>query len=55
MYVTNFDAPDAYSDYSSLFSDAQVELVGNPNNIMPRISCFSKLLISIAVHLKEYM
>jgi hypothetical protein len=26
----NFDAPDAHFDYSSLFSDAQVEKVGNP-------------------------
>jgi hypothetical protein len=29
-YVTNFDAPDAHFDYSSLFSDAQVKKVGNP-------------------------
>jgi hypothetical protein len=29
-YVTNFNAPDAHFDYSSLFSDAQVEKVGNP-------------------------
>jgi hypothetical protein len=28
--VTKFDAPDAHFDYSSLFSDAQVEKVGNP-------------------------
>jgi hypothetical protein len=30
LYDTNFDAPDAHFDYSSLFSDAQVEKVGNP-------------------------
>jgi hypothetical protein len=30
MYVNNFDAPDTHFDYSSLFSDAQVEKVGNP-------------------------
>jgi hypothetical protein len=28
-YVTNFDAPDVPFDYSSLFSDAQVEKFGN--------------------------
>jgi hypothetical protein len=27
---TNFDAPDAHFDYWSLFSDAQVQKVGNP-------------------------
>jgi hypothetical protein len=31
-YVTNFDAPDAHFNYSSLLSDAQVEKVGNPKN-----------------------
>jgi hypothetical protein len=29
-YFTNFDAPDAHFDYSNLFSDAQVEKIGNP-------------------------
>jgi hypothetical protein len=29
-YVTNFDVPDANFDHSVLFSDAQVEEVGNP-------------------------
>jgi hypothetical protein len=29
-YVNNVDAPDAHFDYESLFSDAQVEKVGNP-------------------------
>jgi hypothetical protein len=28
--LNDFDAPDAHFDYSSLFSDAQVEKVGNP-------------------------
>jgi hypothetical protein len=28
--VNNFDAPDAHFDFSSLFSDAPVEKVGNP-------------------------
>jgi hypothetical protein len=27
QYITNFDAPDAHFDYSSLFSDVQVEKV----------------------------
>jgi hypothetical protein len=31
--MTNFDAPDANFDYSSLFSDAQVEKVGNLGKI----------------------
>jgi hypothetical protein len=31
---TNSDAPDAHFDHSSLFSDAQVEKVGNPKNKM---------------------
>jgi hypothetical protein len=30
----NFDAPDAHFDYSSLFRDAQVEEVGNPEGGM---------------------
>jgi hypothetical protein len=30
LYVNNFDAPDAHFNHSSLFSDAQVEKVGNP-------------------------
>jgi hypothetical protein len=30
LYVTNFAAPDAHFDYSGLYSDAQVENVGNP-------------------------
>jgi hypothetical protein len=30
MYVNNFDAPDTHFDYSSIFSDSQVEKVGNP-------------------------
>jgi hypothetical protein len=29
QYINNFDAPDANFDNSSLFSDAQVEKVGN--------------------------
>jgi hypothetical protein len=29
-YDTNFDAPDAHFDYSSLFSGTQDEKVGNP-------------------------
>jgi hypothetical protein len=33
QYVTNFDAPDAHFDYSSLFSDAQVKKVGNPEKM----------------------
>jgi hypothetical protein len=28
--MINFDAPDAHFNYSSLFSDAQSEKVGNP-------------------------
>jgi hypothetical protein len=34
LYVNNFDAPDAHFDYSSLFSDAQVEKGGNPEQKM---------------------
>jgi hypothetical protein len=30
MLYFNFDAPDAHFDYSNLFSDAQIEKVGNP-------------------------
>jgi hypothetical protein len=29
QYVTNFEAPEAHFQYSSLFSDAQVKDVGN--------------------------
>jgi hypothetical protein len=36
-YVTNFDAPDAYFDYASLFSDAQVKNVGNPGKKMKTV------------------
>jgi hypothetical protein len=31
-YDTNFDAPDALFDLSSVFSDARDEKVGNPRN-----------------------
>jgi hypothetical protein len=33
-YVNNLDAPDAHFGYSSLFSDVQVEKVGNPTQKM---------------------
>jgi hypothetical protein len=44
LYVNSLDAPDAHFDYSSLFSDAQVEKVGNPPPPLPKRMCKLNLM-----------